>query len=137
MGDFGSMPKEILPKNLIVSFKHDKILFDMTSAFGNSGLINLANSEKGIFDTYFSLFTIKYFYESSPGEVFPGFDSMAIVPLTRRIRSLILDRPTPAFFFSFSVSNPIPLSWIKRRMPSARPWRVIEAAAALECFAIF
>ena len=48
----------------------------MISSFGNSGILNLANPEKGILDTYFSLFTLKYFYAVQPGEEFPGFDAM-------------------------------------------------------------
>ena len=70
------MPKEVLPKNLVVSFKDDKILFEMISSFGNSGILNLSNPEKGIFDTYFSLFTLKYYYAVQPGELFPGFEAM-------------------------------------------------------------
>ncbi len=76
VGSFGPMPKEVLPKNLVVSFKNDKILFEMISSFGNSGILNLSNPEKGIFDTYFSLFTLKYFYAVQPGEQFPGFEAM-------------------------------------------------------------
>lgn len=76
IGNFGSLPKEVLPKNLIVSFKDNKILFEMVSSFGNSGILNLANPEKGIFDTYFSLFTLKYFYPVKPGEQFPGLEAM-------------------------------------------------------------
>ncbi len=76
IGNMGPVPKEVLPKNLIVSFKHDKILFEMLSTFGNSGILNLTNPEKGIFDTYFSLFSIKYFYAAEEGEWSPGFDSM-------------------------------------------------------------
>ena len=75
-GNFGVMPKEVLPKNLIVSFKNNKILFEMISSFGNSGILNLANPEKGIVDTYFSLFTLKYFYAVQPGEQYPGFEAM-------------------------------------------------------------
>ncbi|MCX6327099.1 MAG: hypothetical protein NT144_10695 [Bacteroidia bacterium] len=75
IGKVGSMPKEALPKNLIVSFKKDKILFEMIG-IGNSGILNLSNPEKGIFDTYFSLFTIKYFYAAEPGEMNPGFEKM-------------------------------------------------------------
>lgn len=77
MGDVGPMPKEVLPKNLIVSFKNNKILFEMVSPFGNSGILNLANPEKGIFDTYFSIFNIKYFFAAKPGELYPGFEAMA------------------------------------------------------------
>jgi len=76
IGYFGAMPKEVLPKNLVVSFKDNKILFEMISSFGNSGILNLSNPQKGIFDTYFSLFTLKYFYAVQPGEQFPGFEAM-------------------------------------------------------------
>jgi hypothetical protein len=70
-----SVPKELLPQNLIVSFKKDKILFEMIG-IGNSGIMNLANPDKGIFDTYFSFFTRRYFYAAEPGELYPGFESM-------------------------------------------------------------
>jgi len=75
-GTLGSVPKEVLPKSLIVYFKKDKLLFEMVSSFGNSGILNLSNPEEGIFDTYFSLFTIKYYYAAAEGEVFPGFEGM-------------------------------------------------------------
>jgi len=75
-GTMGGVPKEVLPKTLVVYFKKDKTLFEMVSPFGNSGIINLSNPEEGIFDTYFSLFTIKYYYAAEQGELFPGFDGM-------------------------------------------------------------
>lgn len=75
-GSLGGVPKEVLPQNLIVYFKKDKLLFEMVSSFGNSGIINLTNPDEGIFDTYFSLFTIKYFYAAKEGELFPGFEGM-------------------------------------------------------------
>ena len=76
IGNVGGMPLEILPKNLIVSFKVDKILFEMVSPFGNSGIINLSNPDKCIYDTYFSVFTSKYYYAAEPGELYPGFEAM-------------------------------------------------------------
>jgi hypothetical protein len=75
-GNVGGVPKEFLPQNLIVYFKKDKLLFEMISTFGNSGIVNLTNPDEGIFDTYISLFTIKYFYAAQEGEMFPGFDGM-------------------------------------------------------------
>jgi hypothetical protein len=48
----------------------------MISSFGNSGILNLANPDKGILDTYFSLFTLKYYYALQPGEQFPGLEAM-------------------------------------------------------------
>ena len=77
MGQVTRMPKEIMPKNLIVSFKDDKILYELISPIGNSGITNLANPSKEIYDTYLSLFSIRYFYASRPGEIYPGFDAMS------------------------------------------------------------
>jgi hypothetical protein len=90
IGNTGSLPKEFLPKNLIVSFKEDKVLFEMLSTFGNSGILNLANPEKGIFDTYFSLFTIKYFYAAVEGEWYPGFDSMEDMILIKTSKTSVI-----------------------------------------------
>ena len=75
---FGSMGsyKDIMPKTLIVSFKDNKILFDISAPIGNSGIMNLSNPEKGIFDTYISLLTMRYYYPAKPGEKQPGFDAM-------------------------------------------------------------
>jgi len=75
-GNMGGVPKEVLPQNLIVYFKKDKLLFEMVSSFGNSGIINLTNPDEGFFDTYFSLFTLRYFYAAEEGEMFPGFEGM-------------------------------------------------------------
>ena len=90
IGNFGSVPKEFMPKNLVVSFKNDKILFEMVSGFGNSGILNLSNPEKKIFDTYFSLFNIKYFYAAEPGELFPGFDAMDGMILKKTSKSSVI-----------------------------------------------
>jgi hypothetical protein len=76
LGAIGTLPKDVLPKNLIVSFKNDKILFEMISPLGNSGIMNLANPDEEIYDTYFSLFTIKYYYAAEKGESYPGFEAM-------------------------------------------------------------
>ena len=90
IGNLGAMPKEVLPKNLVVSFKDNKILFEMISSFGNSGILNLANPEKGIFDTYFSLFTLKYFYPVQTGEQFPGFEAMKGMVLKKTSKTSVI-----------------------------------------------
>lgn len=90
IGSVGSVPREVMPKNLVLSFKNNKILFEMVSLFGNSGIINLSNPEKGIFDIYFSLFTIKYFYAAASGELFPGFDSMDGMILKKTSKSSVI-----------------------------------------------
>jgi len=89
IGNVGTMPKELMPQNLVVSFKKDKILFEMTG-IANSGIINLANPEKGIFDTYFSLFALKYFYSAQPDELFPGFEKMIGIKLRKTSKKSVI-----------------------------------------------
>ena len=86
-GNMG-VPREVLPKTLIVSFKQNKILFEMLSVFGNSGIINLANQEDEIYDTYFNFFALKYYYESSEKELFPGFDNMEGIEIKKTDRTM-------------------------------------------------
>lgn len=76
IGNVGMMPKELMPRTLIVSFKDNKILFDISAPFGNSGILSLSNPEKGIYDTYISLLTLRYYYAAQAGESPPGFDAM-------------------------------------------------------------
>lgn len=75
MGDM-VLPREYMPRNLVVSFKDDKILFEITAPIGNSGIFNLSNPDRGISDTYISLLTLRYFYAAEPGEIPPGFEKM-------------------------------------------------------------
>ncbi len=88
MGNVGSL-KDLMPKNLVVSFKDDKILFEM-STFGNSGILNLSNPEEGIYDTYISLMTIRYFYAGKQGEVHPGFEAMKDIQIRKTSKNAII-----------------------------------------------
>ncbi|MCE5347818.1 MAG: hypothetical protein LLG13_16240 [Bacteroidales bacterium] len=90
IGNVGAVPKELLPQNLVISFKKDKFLFEMVSSFGNSGIINLSNPEKNIFDTYFSLLTLKYFYEAKPGEMFPVFEQMEGIIVSKTSKTSVI-----------------------------------------------
>jgi len=82
-------PINFLPNSLVVSFKDDKILFEM-NGIGNSGILNLTNPEKGIFDTYFTLVATKYYYAAEYGEVYPGFESMDGMVLTKTSKSAVI-----------------------------------------------
>ena len=84
------MPKDLMPKNLVVLFKNDNIVYELVSPFGNSGITNLSNPSKEINDTYLSLFTIRYFYPSKPGELYPGFEAMSGMEVTKTSKSLVL-----------------------------------------------
>jgi hypothetical protein len=83
------MPKELMPKNLIVSFKDDNIIYQLISPFGNSGITNLSNPSKSIYDTYLSLFTIRYYYPSRPGELYPGFEAMRGIEIKKTAKSSV------------------------------------------------
>jgi hypothetical protein len=89
-GTFGSIPKEVLPKSLVVSFKDDKTLFEMISPIGNSGILNLSNPKKDIYDTYFSVFTLKYYYASTQDEIYPGFEAMEGMELRRTEKTAVI-----------------------------------------------
>ncbi len=88
VGDF-AVPKDFLPKSLIVSFKDDKILFEMTGMV-NSGIVLLTNPEKGIFDTYFSLPPFRYYYAGKSGEVYPGFEAMDGMVITKTSKTTVI-----------------------------------------------
>lgn len=62
----------------------------MISSFGNSGILNLANPDKGIFDTYCSLFTLKYFYAVQPGEQFPGLEAMKGIIIKKTAKTSVI-----------------------------------------------
>ncbi len=84
------IPKDFMPKNLIVSFKDDKILFEIAAPFGNAGIFNLSNPEEGIYDTYLSLLTLRYAYTSETGEIHPGFEAMEGMELHKTSRTSVI-----------------------------------------------
>jgi len=75
-GPEGSIPRELMPKTLIVSFKDDKILFDITSPIGNTGIANLANHNENLYDTYINMMGGRFFYAGVPDETAPGLKAM-------------------------------------------------------------
>jgi hypothetical protein len=86
-GHISLMPRELMPRNLVVAFKDDKIVYELVSPLGNSGIVNLTNPSKEIHDTYLSMFTIRYFYASKPGELFPGFEAMNGIEIKKTLRT--------------------------------------------------
>jgi len=71
-----SFGKDLMPRNLVVSFKDDKILFEIIAPIGNSGILNLVNPDLELYDTYYNLMGTKYYYAGKPGEMHPGFAAM-------------------------------------------------------------
>jgi hypothetical protein len=76
IGNENNLSKDLMPKTLVVSFKNNKMLFEILSPIANSGITNLVNPEMKIYDTYINMLGMKYYYAGSPGEMHPGFESM-------------------------------------------------------------
>jgi hypothetical protein len=79
----GTMSAELKPRNLVVSFKSNKILFEIIAPIGNQGIINIVNPESHIYDTYINMLGVRYYYAGSQGEIHPGFSSMEGVEITK------------------------------------------------------
>jgi len=86
----GTMSNEFKPRTLVVSFKNDKILFEILSPIGNQGIINIVNPEMNIYDTYLNMFAVRYYYSGTPGEMHPGFGSMDGMELQKTDRKTII-----------------------------------------------
>jgi hypothetical protein len=89
-GYASSLPKELLPKSLIVSFKNNKILFEITTPVGNSGIVNLVNPELNLYDTYISFLGARHYYASKPGELHPGFEAMKGMELQKTDKTTVI-----------------------------------------------
>lgn len=72
-GNVGSF--DYKPKSLIVSFKDDKILFDISAPIANAGISNLSNPEIDAYEIYVNMLG-RYSFTCIPGEIPPGFSSM-------------------------------------------------------------
>jgi len=71
---------ELLPKELVISFKDDRICSDLKTPFGNTGISYIFDPKKDINDTYVN-FLSKYYFEGGLKDMQPGFSSMKIVGL--------------------------------------------------------
>lgn len=72
----GTMPIDLKPQSLVVSFKQDKILFEILAPFGNQGIMNVINPRDKIYDTYINMLGVRYYFSSKPDEIYPGFSEM-------------------------------------------------------------
>jgi hypothetical protein len=90
IGYSSTFPKELMPKNLVVSFKDNKILFEILAPIGNSGIVNLVNPELNLCDTYISFLGARHYYASKPGELHPGFAAMAGLELHKTDKTTVI-----------------------------------------------
>jgi hypothetical protein len=70
---------ELLPKELVISFKNNRMSSDLRTPFGNSGISTINDPKADLYDTYVNMLTMKLYYEGRETEMQPGFSSMKIV----------------------------------------------------------
>jgi hypothetical protein len=86
----GTMSVELKPSHLVVSFKDNKILFEIMAPIGNQGIININNPESKLYDTYINMLGVRYYYAGSLGEIHPGFSAMEGVEITKTDKTAII-----------------------------------------------
>lgn len=82
--------RDLMPRNLIVSFKDDKILFEIMAPIGNSGIVNLVNPDLELYDTYYNFMGTRYYYAGIPGELHPGFAAMTGMELKKTSKTSVI-----------------------------------------------
>jgi hypothetical protein len=85
-GNLGTLPLSLKPNTLVVSFKDNKILFDILTPVGNQGISNLSNPDINAYDIYVTMIYAKIVYSCKPGEVPPGFSSMSGMKIKKTLK---------------------------------------------------
>lgn len=84
------MPDELMPNSMIVKFKDNKILMEITSPIGNNGIFNIINPKENQIKTYMRVLTMKYYYQGSTDEVPPGIDPMSDMVILHTDQSSVI-----------------------------------------------
>jgi hypothetical protein len=67
---------DFLPKELVIVFRDDMVSTNLRSPIGNAGITTVVNPGENIYDTYLSIFSLRYCFEGNYGDMQPGFSSM-------------------------------------------------------------
>jgi hypothetical protein len=71
-----SFSSEFLPKELVIAFRNDLVCTNLRSPIGNAGITTVVNPDENIYDTYLSIFSLKYCFEGTYKDLQPGFSTM-------------------------------------------------------------
>lgn len=71
-----TLSTDLLPRELVISFRNDLIKSSLKTPIGNSGLTTVINPGENIYDTYLNILSFKYYFEGNSSDVQPGFASM-------------------------------------------------------------
>ncbi|HCC71870.1 MAG TPA: hypothetical protein DEQ09_12080 [Bacteroidales bacterium] len=75
------LPDELMPNNLIVKFKNNKTLMEITSPIGNNGVYIVNEPKESKTKTFIRILGIKYYYEGITGEIPPGINPMQSISI--------------------------------------------------------
>lgn len=67
---------DLMPSSMVVKFKENKTLMEITSPIGNNGIYNLTDLDNNTIYTYVRFLNIKYYFEGETGLSPPGVDPM-------------------------------------------------------------
>jgi hypothetical protein len=70
------LPDELMPNSMIVTFKGDKTLMEISSPVGNNGVFIVNEPEMNRSRTFLRVLGMKYYYEGTANEIPPGIDPM-------------------------------------------------------------
>lgn len=70
------LPDELMPSSMVVKFKDDKTLMEITSPVGNNGVFIIAEPDKDQMQTFIRILGMKYYYLGTTDEIPPGIDPM-------------------------------------------------------------
>lgn len=76
IGRTGSVSEAMLPNNMVVKFKENKILMEIMTPIGNNGIFNIIDPSQKRVDTFMRLLGMKFSYSGGYGEIPPGIDPM-------------------------------------------------------------
>lgn len=67
---------DLMPNSMVVKFKENKSLMEITAPIGNNGIFNLIDPKNNTMSTYVRFLNIKYYYQGETGPSPPGVDPM-------------------------------------------------------------
>ncbi len=72
-----TISKELMPKELVISFRNDLIATRLKAPVGNLGVSTVINPAENVYDTYLNILSFRYCFEGNEQDIQPGFQSMA------------------------------------------------------------
>lgn len=85
------LPDELMPNSMVVKFKDDKTLMEITSPIGNNGVFIITEPDENKIQTYIRILGMRYYYEGLAGEVPPGINPMDSMHIetTREVNKIL------------------------------------------------